>query len=1016
MHQPLVPRPRATARSCCPGCACTRSGLPGDGEAAGRDAGRARHLQPGALPAGPGRGLRPGRGARRASCGSACSPPPQLDARRAGRSRCGRCSCMSRAADGALAAPARAAGPPRRRERLEPALRQAAKAFSDQDLRDLQVLSKLAWFDLDWQAHDPVVRALAQKGRGFDEEDKRRLRERELALLRSDPARVPPRRRRAAAGRARDVAVLPPDPAAPVRQRRAPRGASRRAAAAPLPPPRGRARPDRARPRPPRRRCSAAVPTASGRPRARSPTRCWSWRRAAACAGWRPTRASWSAAWASRCERRRPGRRCVPAGPRSTCPGCAAPRRGRAHPLPRPHAVRPDRLHLLALAAGGRRGRPAGSASARSGRRWAAARLPGAPVVPIILDGENAWEHFRDGGRVFLGDALPRPAGRPRARGRDGRARRWRSAPAREMPRVFAGSWINADFSVWIGHADDRRAWDAAGRRARRAGQPRRGAPRPLAPSTARGRPIARPAAATGAGGTETTARPRTTSTSTGCSGATSRWSTARSGSSRPLSAGVPHHHARGARPGSRAERRRHAHAGRGGRARGRMGARGTLSRPPGGLDGARASGHPGLALRQGRRVPAPARGDRGPGGLAAGGGRGPGRLWSASGAAVSSDGARRRNVGPVRAPPRGMASRTPRRARGRRGRRAGGRHPVVRVPGRADAAGCSRCRCGRRAWSWSGTPTARASRSAAARDRARKETGDERHRFRTEGEPGLPAAPGVRARRRTSGAWTPTGRMYQRSLNDPEGFWAEQAETLRLVAQVGPGARVEAAVREVVRRRDAQPLGELPRPPRRHLAAQQGGAHLGGRAGRGPHAHLPAAPARGLPLRERAQGAGRGEGRPRRHLHADDPRGRGRHAGLRAHRGHAQRGLRRLLGRGAARPHERRAGQGRHHRRRRLPAGRGGAAQGERGRGAGGRARRSRRVRGRAADGRSRRHARAGATTGGTSAWTARPPSARPSRSTPSTRSSSSTRAAPRASRRASCTPPAGYLLQARR
>jgi hypothetical protein len=28
---------------------------------------------------------------------------------------------------------------------------------------------------------------------------------------------------------------------------------------------------------------------------------------------------------------------------------------------------------------------------------------------------------------------------------------------------VFAGSWIHADFYVWIGHADDRRAWDLLG-------------------------------------------------------------------------------------------------------------------------------------------------------------------------------------------------------------------------------------------------------------------------------------------------------------------------------------------------------------------------------------------------------------------------------------------------------------------------------------------------------------------------------------------------------------------------
>ena len=42
---------------------------------------------------------------------------------------------------------------------------------------------------------------------------------------------------------------------------------------------------------------------------------------------------------------------------------------------------------------------------------------------------------------------------------------------------------------------------------------------------------------------------------------------------------------------------------------------------------------------------------------------------------------------------------------------------------------------------------------------------------------------------------------------------------------------------------------------------------------------------------------------RPGRHLHADDPGGRGRDAGLRPDRRDAQRGLRRLLGRRALRP-----------------------------------------------------------------------------------------------------------------
>src|SRR5206468_7583148 len=53
---------------------------------------------------------------------------------------------------------------------------------------------KLAWFDLRWQEKDEVVRGLAEKGRGYSEDDKARLAEREAALM----AAVIPAYRRAA--------------------------------------------------------------------------------------------------------------------------------------------------------------------------------------------------------------------------------------------------------------------------------------------------------------------------------------------------------------------------------------------------------------------------------------------------------------------------------------------------------------------------------------------------------------------------------------------------------------------------------------------------------------------------------------------------------------------------------------------------------------------------------------------------------------------------------------------------
>ena len=31
--------------------------------------------------------------------------------------------------------------------------------------------------------------------------------------------------------------------------------------------------------------------------------------------------------------------------------------------------------------------------------------------------------------------------------------------PAQTLPGIFPGSWIDANFYIWIGHADDRRGW-----------------------------------------------------------------------------------------------------------------------------------------------------------------------------------------------------------------------------------------------------------------------------------------------------------------------------------------------------------------------------------------------------------------------------------------------------------------------------------------------------------------------------------------------------------------------------
>ena len=88
-------------------------------------------------------------------------------------------------------------------------------------------------------------------------------------------------------------------------------------------------------------------------------------------------------------------------------------------------------------------------------------RLEGrAGPVPVILDGENPWENYPDGGVPFLRALYRRLSGHPRIR----TVTMDELEPTGTVDRVPAGSWINRNFAVWIGHEEDRRAWEVLGR------------------------------------------------------------------------------------------------------------------------------------------------------------------------------------------------------------------------------------------------------------------------------------------------------------------------------------------------------------------------------------------------------------------------------------------------------------------------------------------------------------------------------------------------------------------------
>ncbi|MFZ3216833.1 MAG: glycoside hydrolase family 57 protein [Candidatus Acidiferrales bacterium] len=81
-------------------------------------------------------------------------------------------------------------------------------------------------------------------------------------------------------------------------------------------------------------------------------------------------------------------------------------------------------------------------------------------TVSIILDGENAWEYYPENGRRFLREFYRRVQddGDMRALTVSEAVKFNTDAPV--MQGIFPASWINANFDVWIGHSEDVRAWD----------------------------------------------------------------------------------------------------------------------------------------------------------------------------------------------------------------------------------------------------------------------------------------------------------------------------------------------------------------------------------------------------------------------------------------------------------------------------------------------------------------------------------------------------------------------------
>ncbi len=85
-------------------------------------------------------------------------------------------------------------------------------------------------------------------------------------------------------------------------------------------------------------------------------------------------------------------------------------------------------------------------------------------VVSIILDGENAWEHYPYNGYFFLRQLYERLAEHPGLEPTTFADCLDQGLAPRPLPRLVAGSWVYGTFSTWIGDPDKNRGWELLGR------------------------------------------------------------------------------------------------------------------------------------------------------------------------------------------------------------------------------------------------------------------------------------------------------------------------------------------------------------------------------------------------------------------------------------------------------------------------------------------------------------------------------------------------------------------------
>jgi alpha-amylase/alpha-mannosidase (GH57 family) len=79
-------------------------------------------------------------------------------------------------------------------------------------------------------------------------------------------------------------------------------------------------------------------------------------------------------------------------------------------------------------------------------------------IIPIILDGENAWESFKNDGTEFL-ETLYESLAAEHISTTTVSTFLHEDKTANILKSLFPGSWIGANFNIWIGHSEDQKGW-----------------------------------------------------------------------------------------------------------------------------------------------------------------------------------------------------------------------------------------------------------------------------------------------------------------------------------------------------------------------------------------------------------------------------------------------------------------------------------------------------------------------------------------------------------------------------